>query len=97
MSRRFGWGLVVARPMGKPQRRALRDRLLARPGVTCLAVSHRRAVLTRADQIIVLKDGRVAASGTLEQLLVGSDEFQRLWHGELAAEASPPDASDVAK
>ncbi len=77
--------------------RQLWDRLLARPGVTCLAVSHRRAVLTRADQIIVLQDGRVAVSGTLEQLLVDSEEFQRLWHGELAAEASPPDAADVAK
>ncbi len=55
---------------------------VARP--TCLVVSHRRPALRRADQIIVMENGRVAAQGTLDELLVSSPEMQRIWHGEIA-------------
>ena len=63
------------------------ERLDAQGDATCLVVSHRRAVFRRADNIIVLKDGRVEAEGKLEDLLQTSEEMLRLWRGNVGEEA----------
>ena len=45
-------------------------------------VSHRRAVLRRADQIVLLSEGHVAEVGTLDALLARSPEMRQLYAGE---------------
>lgn len=47
------------------------DSLLDLRGLTCLVVTHRynRSLLQRYDQIIALKDGRVAETGTFDGLM----------------------------
>jgi ATP-binding cassette, subfamily B, bacterial len=45
-------------------------------------VSHRRAALQRADQILVLHEGRLVARGRLAELLERSPELRELWRTE---------------
>lgn len=59
------------------------SRLSARDDVTALVVSHSTSALSRADRIIVLKDGRVAAEGRLDDLLESSEEMRRIWQGDI--------------
>lgn len=67
--------------------RTLWQRIFEKSGQTCLVVSHRRPVLSRADHILVMKDGKVAAEGRLGELLVNSEEMRQLWQHDKSGEA----------
>jgi ATP-binding cassette subfamily B protein len=51
------------------------------PAPTALMISHRRPLLRRADHILVLQEGHLAAEGDLETLLRTSNVMVRLWEG----------------
>lgn len=49
---------------------------------TVLAVSHRRPALMRADQVLVMDAGRVAAAGKAGELSSTSPIFREMWAGD---------------
>jgi ABC-type multidrug transport system fused ATPase/permease subunit len=65
--------------------RQLWESLFREGGVTCLVVSHRRAALRQATQILVMSEGRVVGRGKLDELLESNAEMRRLWREEEAS------------
>jgi ATP-binding cassette subfamily B protein len=63
---------------------------LAALPTACLAVSHRRAVLERADRVVVLDGGRVVGVGRLPALLRDCGELQRMWRDEVGLGTAIP-------
>jgi ABC-type multidrug transport system fused ATPase/permease subunit len=54
-------------------------RLFEQREATCLVVSHRKAALERADQIILLDRGELVAKGRLDELLAAVPLMRDLW------------------
>jgi ATP-binding cassette subfamily B protein len=63
--------------------------LFKNPNVTFLVTSHRKYVLNRADQIIVLKNGKISDVGKIGELLERSEEMQKLWEGKITKIEQP--------
>jgi ATP-binding cassette, subfamily B, multidrug efflux pump len=60
-----------------------------RDQVTVIVCSHRLAAFPYADLVVVLQDGRIAASGTHAALLADSTLYARIFHAQLNAEVAP--------
>ncbi len=75
-----------------PTESALWSALRADRSVTIVASSHRRAVLARADRIVVLGDGLIVDQGGLGELLERCAEMRRLWD---SASPEAPFGSDT--
>ena len=44
-----------------------------------IVIAHKLSSIVSADQIIVLREGRIAARGTHGELMESSDDYRRLW------------------
>jgi ATP-binding cassette subfamily B protein len=53
-------------------------------GKTLLVIAHRLSTIASADQIILIKDGVVEASGTQEELLADSPLYRQMWETHMA-------------
>lgn len=62
------------------------DRLTA--GRTVLVIAHRLHTITGVDQIVVLDEGRVAQTGTHDELLAQPGRYRALWEAGHAARAT---------
>jgi ATP-binding cassette subfamily B protein len=55
-------------------------------GRTVIAIAHRLSTIQRADQILVVQQGKVVESGTHETLLRQSGLYQRLYNAQFASD-----------
>ena len=52
-------------------------------GKTVIVIAHRLSTITGADQILLIQDGTLAASGTHEELLQKSALYKEMWQAHL--------------
>ena len=64
------------------------ERLLA--GRTAIVIAHRLSTIRRAGKIVVLEGGRIAESGTHDELIEAGGPYSRLY-GSLGREPQPPE------
>jgi ATP-binding cassette subfamily B protein len=54
-------------------------------GKTLIVIAHRLSTIAEADKIIVVKDGKIEASGTQQQLLKTSQVYASMWKAHMDA------------
>lgn len=61
-------------------------------GRTTLVIAHRLSTITTADQILVLHSGKVAESGTHEELLNQRGRYASMWRKQIRAQKAAEEA-----
>ena len=54
-------------------------------GKTLLVIAHRLSTICRADNIVVLENGRIMANGKQEELLAGCPLYADMWKAHIGA------------
>jgi len=54
-------------------------------GKTLLVIAHRLSTIKNADNIVVLKDGRILAQGQQEELLMSCPLYRKMWESHIGA------------
>ena len=69
-----------------PENEAMIQSSVARlvEGKTLIVIAHRLSTVQDADRIHVVQDGRIAASGTHEQLLKQSELYRKMWEAHIS-------------
>ena len=52
-------------------------------GRTVLIISHRLSIVSGADQIIVIDNGKISAQGTHKELLEKPGTYREFWHQQM--------------
>lgn len=70
-----------------PENEAIIQKAISRlvKGKTLIMIAHRLSTIVNADQIIVVEAGRIAATGTHNQLLTNSDLYRDMWEAHIGA------------
>ena len=73
-----------------PENEALVQRSVAKlvRGRTLLVIAHRLSTIATADQIILVNDGRIEATGTQSELLAKSDLYRKMWDAHISSKES---------
>jgi len=74
----------------KTEREIQHSLLKMAKGRTTIIIAHRLSTVVNADQIIVLKDGRIVESGTHNELLMNSLEYKSMWDAQQREEEHEP-------
>ena len=65
-------------------------------GKTLIVIAHRLSTIVDADQIIVVNDGHIEATGTQAELLQTCPLYETLWNAHIASRDSTKGDADRA-